>query len=431
MESADEYQWFWFRCHTLFGADLWYTFRSGLILHPGNICQMLRFYLICGLLLISTASIVAAADRKPIKSIAEFEVAPDGDFVMLPVIIEQREFRFLVCTGLSTTTIDRALCEELALKEIAAASDQHLRSGKPRYQLNGRIGTQVLALPDGVETADYEPMRAGLDVNFHGELGMDFLRRYIVQIDFESGILRLCNSLPKGIGEGIKVVQPGQEHIVPTVQLLVGGEKPQRFHISTGLAGSSLQIEKKLFDQWKDRGKAFALFDEREYSRFGSRMQETGRLESVQLGSFRPEGLIVCTGERNLVGLSFLSRFLVTFDFAAGKMYLKKGAQFDRADARFDMWETTLERDEAAPVVATVKPGGPAARLGLRPRDRIESLNGVPAQRWSHWYVRQLLGRSDAVLTAEVTREGQRHKLQVEPAEPRQIPREKNALPPD
>src|SRR6266481_916338 len=95
--------------------------------------DMLRWILIiASLLFLAGPTISAAADRK-VRVLAEFEVAPDGDFVLLPLVINRREYPFLVCTGLSTTVIDQSLREEL---DLPAVESKNVGSrGKERFKL--------------------------------------------------------------------------------------------------------------------------------------------------------------------------------------------------------------------------------------------------------------------------------------------------------
>ena len=375
-------------------------------------CTVVRWILIVGFFVLALAPMAWAADRKGAKALAEFEIAPDGDFVLLPLIINQREYRFLFCTGLVTTVIDQKLRDELDLP-VTEPRNNASSKGKKRYNLTARLGNNELNFPDGVEASDYSSMREGLDLDFHGEIGMDVLRSQIVQVDFDAGIVRFLPAVPAGSGEAIKITQP--EYAVPILQLVVAGEKPQRFFVSTARAGNSLDIDNKFLAELEAKDKVTVLAKEEGVARSGTRSFRTVRLEAIQIGSFRHEGVIANSGEGNSVGLSYLSRFLVTFDFPHGKMFLKRGANFDLRDAPLNMWELAVERGEKSVVVTSVNPHGPAARLGLMPGDRVESLNERRTQRMSNWQIRRVLGRPDLPIVAEISRDGAVLKLKFDP----------------
>ncbi|MBI3863315.1 MAG: hypothetical protein HY290_15600 [Planctomycetia bacterium] len=378
-----------------------------------NLHPQLRWILIVGPLMLACAAPASAADRK-VRALAEFEVAPDGDFLLLPLVIHEREYRFLVCTALARTIIDAALAKEL---DLPALEPRNGGAGQEKklFKLNARLGSNSLDFAEGVEAGDYAAMREGLALDFHGELGMDVLRNQIVQIDFDEGVLRFLPLVPPASGEAIRILQPGQEYAVPIVQLLVPGEKPQKFFVSTARAGNSLDIDNRFLATLEENEKAAVLTKETGVARSGTRSFDTVRVEAIQIGSFRHEGIIGNSGEGNCVGLSYLSRYLVTFDFPKGKMYLKKGARYDAPDVRLNLAHMTVERDNRGVVLKTVPAHGAAAQLGLVAGDKLESLNGRRAQRISTWQIRRVLGRTDLPLAAEVTRNGKLVSLKCDP----------------
>src|SRR5438045_1360969 len=100
--------------------------------------------------------LAVAADRRP-RQIAEFDVAPDGDFILLPVVINQREYPFLVSTGLVTTVIDNALRKKLELTKLEP-NGRAGRGGAGRERfagLSAALGNIPLEFPEGVEAGDF------------------------------------------------------------------------------------------------------------------------------------------------------------------------------------------------------------------------------------------------------------------------------------
>jgi len=89
------------------------------------------------------------------------------------------------------------------------------------------------------------------------------------------------------------------------------------------------------------------------------------------------------------LGGGVLRRFTVSLDYDANRLYLLPNPDFDRPDAfdRSGMW---LFRDGDVLKVAAVAPGGPAARAGLLPDDRIERIGGeaASARSLSAWRAR-------------------------------------------
>jgi hypothetical protein len=373
---------------------------------------------LCG---VAITNVAVAADIKPRQIIAEFEVAPDGDFLRVPVTIGQKERLFLVNTGLVTTTIDQVLQRQLELPKIQVEI-RGKRGAKVRDRFGGLQATLQnvpLEFPGGVETADYTILHDKLDLDCQGEIGMDVLQRHILQIDFDQGILRFLASLPASPGEALRITPLGGENGAPTIPATISGLPPEKFIVGTARGGSSLEIRAELLAQLAEK-KQVEIFDKATgATRSGSHLYEVGRLEAVKVGKFRHEGLIVNSAEQNGIGLSYLARFLVTFDFPHGKMYLKKGAHADEADSPLNLSEVEIGRDGEKVAVRAVGGYGPAHRFGLRAGDIVESIDGCPVVRLSNWQVRRLFGREGRPITAVVRRGAERLTLQTDaPARP-------------
>jgi hypothetical protein len=379
--------------------------------------QVFGSRLILGVVLFNSCAGLSAfaADLKPRQVIAEFEVAPDGDFLRLPVTIGQKEYRFLVSTGLVTTIIDQTLQSEFDLPKIKVEI-RGKRGGQVRDRFGGlraSLGNIPLEFPGGVEIGDYTSLRDRLDVECDGELGMDVLQRYLVQIDFDDGVLRLLTSLPSAPGEALRITPLGGENGAPTIPAVIPGIPAEKFIVSTARAGYAFEIRSELFGQLQEK-KLVKVFDKQKgITRSGSLVYETGRLEAVQVGRTTHEGLLVNSAEQNGIGLSFLARYVVTFDFPRNRMYLKKGKNFDAPDSPLDLWEAGVSRDEGRVVIREVGGYGPAHRLGLRAGDVVESINDCDVKRLSTWQIRRLFGRDGRPLAAVVLRGTERLTLET------------------
>ena len=361
------------------------------------------------------ASFAAAADLKPRQIIAEFEVAPDGDFLRVPVTIRQKAYPFLVNTGLVTSAIDQELQKALELPKIRVEV-RGKRGARVREHFGGleaTLGNIPLEFPAGVETADYAALSGKLDLECQGEIGMDVLQRYIVQIDFDQGILRFLTSLPPSPGEMFRITPLGGEGGAPTIPATIPGFPPEKFVVSTGRAGSALEIRSELLGDLVEKQQVKILDKDKGITRSGSRNYQFGRLDAVQIGKFRHESLIVNASEQNAIGLSYLARYVVTFDFPRNRLYLKKGKTFDAPDDHFTLWDVAVDRDGEKVVIREVGGYGPAHRLGLQTGDVVESINECPAKRLSNWQVRRLFGREGRPVKTVVLRGTERLTLET------------------
>lgn len=359
-----------------------------------------------------------AADVKARQVIAEFEVAPDGDFLRVPVTIGQEIYPFLVNTGNATTTIDDSLRQKYDLEKIKVEV-RGRRGGVVRDRFGGltaRLGNLPLEFPLGVESGDFAGMRENLDIEVLGEIGIDVLGQYIVQIDFDEGILRFLSSLPPSPGEAIRITPLGGEGGAPTIPVILPGRPADKFIVATGRGGHSLEIRSEILGQLEEK-KQVTIFDkEKGVTRSGNLLYETGRVESVQIGKFRHSGILVNSAEQNVVGLAYLARYIVTFDFPRSKMYLKKGKSLDAPDSRFSLWNVGIAREGEKVVVREVHGYGPAHQIGLKSGDVVESINNCDVKRLSNWQVRRLLGREGRSLSVVVLRGNEKRTLETESA---------------
>jgi hypothetical protein len=367
----------------------------------------------CGAL----SGFVTAADIKPRQIIAEFEVAPDGDFLRVPLTIGSKEHLFLVNTGLVTTTIEQSLQKQLELPKIQVEV-RGKRGSKIRDRFGGLAASLhniPLEFPGGVETADYTTLNEKLDLGCEGEIGMDVLRWYVVQIDFDEGKLRLLSAVPAGAGESLRITPMGAEGGAPLISVTFPGVPAEKFIVHTSRAANSLEICNELFSRLEEKDRLTVLDQDKGVTRSATVAYQAGRLRAVQIGKARHEDLFVNTAEQNAVGLAYLARYVVTFDFPRNKLYWKHGRHFDDRDSRLNLFEVALERDKEAVTLRKVNPYGPARRLGLQPGDILETLNGRDVRRFSNWHIRRVLGREQASLSAVVRRGGERLTLHSEP----------------
>ena len=359
----------------------------------------------------------AVAAEKRSSQIAEFDVAPDGDFLILPVIINQHEYPFMVSTGLVTTVIDNNLKKKLELTKLEPKGPAGRgQQGRDRFGgFHAALGNISLEFPDGVEAGDFDAMHDKLDLDCVGEIGMDVLRRYVVQIDFDEGKLRLFSAVPAGSGESLRITPMGAEGGAPLISVTFPGIPPEKFIVHTSRAAYSLELCHELFSRLEEKEKLTVLDQEKGVTRSASIKYQAGRLNSVQIGKSKHDDLVVNTGEHNAVGLAYLARYIVTLDFPRSRLYWKHGQHYDDRDSRLVLADVTIERNKEAVTIQDMHAYGRVARLGLRRGDILETLNGHDARRFSTWHIRRVLGRDLGSLSAVVRRGGEKVELHSEP----------------
>jgi hypothetical protein len=132
----------------------------------------------------------------------QFAVSSDGDELTSPVTFKCKTYRFIGDTGSELTVFDKTLRPDLGEVKDVALGDA--ATGGTSIELFDALGAFVGKLNlESVETVacpDLEVVgqRSGLDE--YGIIGMDFLRRQVVQFDSDRGTLSLLKSAPPSCG---------------------------------------------------------------------------------------------------------------------------------------------------------------------------------------------------------------------------------------
>jgi hypothetical protein len=227
------------------------------------------------------------------------------------------------------------------------------------------------------------------DVKLHGILGMDVLKNHVIQIDFDAGRIAFLDDVPESQRDGGEAFAITYNRMkMPQMKLAVGDQPPQDFAVDTGCqASGTLEIDGFRRAVALNSLKPVDTLASTVTGVVKSRQIRTGR---VTAGPLEYQGLIFSEAGGNFLGLDFLSRHVVTFDFAHGKLYLKKGKSFDKPDEA-GMCGVSLERSEGQLVVMGVYEGCPAAKAGIRVGDVILKLQGRDASVYEMWEIRDLL----------------------------------------
>ena len=130
------------------------------------------------------------------------------------------------------------------------------------------------------------------------------------------------------------------------------------------------------------------------YSATGVSRKRDMRLDKFSIGPFEYEGAIFGEGDRNRLGIGFLSRHIVTFDFPNGRLYLKKGEKFRNADET-DMSGLHLLRISKKTIVYSVDEDSPAYEAGIRAEHEILKIGNTDAREYDIWEIRRMLMAGD------------------------------------
>ena len=199
-------------------------------------------------------------------------------------------------------------------------------------------------------------------IELDGILGMDYLRERVVQIDFDRFVLTIDASLAdkQSLGEPIPLTMIEGR---PYAELSINDNVVTMLVDLGGIGALSV------------RSKDFATIAKESAAALTS-----GGLyaERVAIGPHAHENMLVANSRISIIGLYYLNRFKITFDFKNHVMYLKPNSRFSFADhsgcdgAWFQLGQVKGKRAIGLRVI----PGSLAEKRGVRFGDILLEFNG-------------------------------------------------------
>ena len=362
---------------------------------PAAVCRTLRAILaiaaILGALLVApTVRAQPVAPEATTFEVARFSFNSETGGVLVPVRFNANSTFFLIDTGSTVTIFDARFRDQLGdavSSELAATPD-----GGMRFELFEAPRLTVAGLPapgvSRVACVDFSQFRAISGGEMDGWVGMDFLRDRIVRLDFDRGKAALLRAVPQGSGATVPLAVSA---LGATVTLHVTGVGDLPFKVDTGHVGTgSGNLDRVVAARLVESGHAAQVVSGLATSALGTRSVRSVRVREIALGDYRHRGPVFDEGTSNLIGLDYLSRYVVTLDFPGKKMYLKPGARFDEP-SRFDLSGAHVWRPNGTTTVDSIDRYSAADYGGLRARDVVEEIDSRPAAAFAPMQIRKLL----------------------------------------
>jgi PDZ domain/Aspartyl protease len=354
---------------------------------------------------LSLASLLCAEepkrDRIENNVLERFKVAQDGDCLLLPVKYKGKTYQFLIDSGSTWNVFDSSLplgnpIDESDIKGAADAVRLKLYDAP-----SATVGGLSLKSTEPVVAFDFTRLRQVTGYEVYGFIGMPFLRRNVLRVDFDKGELLVLKKPSSDCGQEFAV--NFNEGGIPRISVKVVGDEKQKFLLDTGLSSTG-DLATKSFD---------TLLRNADLTVFGTRLFETisgtseiriGRLKQLSLGDFTVRGAAVSEAEESSLGLGFCSRFVMTLDLANDKVYLKKGKNFDRVDAH-DLSGLHLLRMDGKVVVHSVGKRTAAEAAGIKVGDLLVKIDDTKTEELSMFKLRQRFSTVTKKLRVTICRE--------------------------
>jgi hypothetical protein len=364
--------------------------------------MLFRLIVICGAASVASAQFApAASGGQPVRDkpgvVVEFEIAKGGDVIVLPVTIAGKEYPFLLEVASARTVVDARLTPLLAdgSRDGEPRSIEKLPVGElPAVPM--KIGNLVFTPARPLVRRDLTAHRETLGHDVYGIVGLDFLRDRIVQIDFDSGKVRVFNS-ERGVRAARARAADDREDFQmtvvydfsdgPRIRLKTSGGVNEYFAVDTVMPWS-VMVRPPLMDKLV----ANEMIAEQRASPPPSGGLRYGLLDELRLHDWTHKRLCIVEGSHDAIGLNYLSRFQLVFDFTDSKLlwaYLYPGARFNEPD-RPDWNGISLILKEKKVCVASVLPNSAASQAGVLAGDVLDGLNGQPTAELTLFQIRRV-----------------------------------------
>jgi predicted aspartyl protease len=344
--------------------------------------------------------VAAGCSKEPAASsaqnvLAQFEIPKDAEVILLPVTFRQEQYMFMLDTGTTVTCFDNSLKHELGEvkrtgKAMTAAGPMVIETFAAPEAFLGPLN-----LKDSGEVActDHSMLSLIDGEDIRGVIGMNFLKDYVVRIDFDECTLSFLHSLPDQDAEWPEPLEIRYDSLAsPHIVARLDDNTEVDFLIDTGVNATGF-LASEVFEELVANSK-LKTSETLAATPVGVMRDTDARIEKLSVGPLEYRNLIFGRGPLSALGLTFWGRHAITFDFPNSKVYLEKGKAFNRID-EVDMSGLHLLRVEGQTTVYSVDEDSPAQKAGITAGDVILNVNNKDADEYDMWQFRRLLRSRD------------------------------------
>lgn len=318
--------------------------------------------------------------------------------------VNGRETDLLLDSGAGMTVLDRAFAASAGLEVAGAVATRGTGGVAEAGVLEGlTIELGELALgPMAAAALDLSEIERKSGRAMPVILGKELFHAVTVEVDYPGRRIRFHDPARfryQGTGRSTELLPAEDGH--KSLRIAMEGGEPVVVGLDTGQGGALT-----VFGHYAEARGLLAgrpLSEVKSGGVGGFRISKTATLRSVELAGYELANVPVTihtedvggafdtTRQAGNLGTALLNRFRVVFDYAADRLWLEPGPDFDRPLARdrvglqFELAGDELEVDFVAP-------GSPASEAGWTAGERVRGLDGEPVgsewwhvvSRWQH-----------------------------------------------
>jgi hypothetical protein len=366
--------------------------------------------LVLFLAVLSCDPICASADDPNI--VERFKIEKDAEALLVPANVSGKGYLFVVDTGSTITMIDSSLLADTPFDNASMGTPAGKMPISKHRVPHASFGEQQLETSIRfVLGLDLAELRETSGHPIYGVIGMDILRQWVLQIDFDGGALELSQRAKDVEGSQAVRIEYGKDRL-PRVRASIGGTEAIDFVIDTGSVGyESGNLDSRFIGAQSKSAGLRKVGSNPATTAAGTRAYNLLQARSLRVGQIETLEPIFAESKGNSLGLYWLSRFSVTLDFPNNTMYLREGKSHDKPDLINRSGLHILKRDGRV-LIAHIDPGSAAAWADLRVGDQISRINDVVAESSRLDQLRRCLCDGDKA-TVVVTRNGNQYEASI------------------
>jgi hypothetical protein len=363
--------------------------------------------ILVGLLLAASSSRTAQIRPQPTRAAAASEISVPFELVNRHIILSvqvnnSRPLSFVLDTGDKFAIIDLDRAKELGLKlegqvqvgGAGAAISTGSRVQNSSFTIPGLKGFSQpvdLALP-------INRMAAKLGQDFDGIIGSDFIKQFVVEIDYQAKVIKLHDKSSfsySGSGESIPMKLNLAGHpIIEGEVTPIGSESVKgKFVLDLG-SGSALLlytpfvVEHHLLSPAVKTIRALGVG-----GAGGAVTGQLGRVAEMKIGRFRisnpitmfsedTQGALASSALLGNIGTQIASKFRIFLDYNHERIIFEPNSTFaDSFDRAFSGLAVTAEgKDYRTFRISEVLENSPGSEVGLKKDDIISAIDSRPAR---------------------------------------------------
>lgn len=282
-------------------------------------------------------------------------------------------------------------------------------------------------------------MAGSLGRSVDGLFGTTILNEYVVEMDFDASQFVLHDPATFEVPAEATVVpiqwtEQTQRPTVPaTVHFADGDTVEGRFILDFGMGGA-FRATTGFTNEHRLTERITPSIDSNSETGLGGALESMlVRPTALSVGSLRVERPVLSLARETagadafpashdgLIGLGFLDRYRVFYDAPGSRLVL---VATEHADVPFAYVVTGLRMEpfggpDAWPLVASVRPGSPAAAAGLRAGDVVVQARGDDTQGWTrHEWSAMLAAETSGSIDLRIRRADETRSLTLNPSYP-------------